>query len=97
MNEVPKLEGAMKLLEEDCLNRAHRTNQDYSKEWVEFSAEVGEPLRWLTCDPQTSGGLLVACAPERVDDVLALFHQDGFADARVIGELDEGPARVEVV
>jgi selenide,water dikinase len=50
----------------------------------------------LLTDPQTSGGLLVSCAPSAVDEVLALFARDGFADAAVIGELVSGQPGVEV-
>ncbi|MNL85654.1 selenophosphate synthetase [compost metagenome] len=41
----------------------------------------------LLSDPQTSGGLLVACAPEAVDAVLAVFQRHGFAVAAEIGEI----------
>src|SRR3982074_2541676 len=50
----------------------------------------------LLTDPQTSGGLLVACSPDSQDQVLSLFKEQGFADARVIGSLAEGPARITV-
>ncbi|MET5116735.1 AIR synthase-related protein, partial [Burkholderia pseudomallei] len=50
----------------------------------------------LLSDPQTSGGLLVACAPEAVADVLACFRDDGFERAAAIGEMDDGAARVDV-
>ena len=43
--------------------------------------------RSLITDPQTSGGLLVSCAPEAVDAVLAVFRQEGFADAAPIGHM----------
>lgn len=52
--------------------------------------------RHLLTDPQTSGGLLVASSPESVKEVLAVFHQQGFADARVIGELLEGAVELMV-
>jgi selenide,water dikinase len=39
----------------------------------------------MITDPQTSGGLLVACAPEAADEVLAAFREDGFERAVVIG------------
>ncbi|HQC80989.1 MAG TPA: AIR synthase-related protein, partial [Accumulibacter sp.] len=51
----------------------------------------------LITDPQTSGGLLIACAPEVVTEVLAIFLQDGFHRATVIGEITEGKPRVTVV
>jgi selenide,water dikinase len=51
----------------------------------------------LLTDPQTSGGLLVACAPDAVDHVLRSFHAEGFQHAAVIGELASGPARIAVL
>ena len=57
----------------------------------------GEIERALLTDPQTSGGLLVACAPEAVDDVLQIFHAEGFSRAGVIGEVDSGTPGVSVV
>ena len=48
--------------------------------------------RKLLTDPQTSGGLLVACAPKAVPTVLKAFRSDGFDGARVIGRL-AAPAR----
>ncbi len=62
-----------------------------SRNWASYGDEVilppGMP-EWqqkMITDPQTSGGLLVACAPGRVADVLAAFHADGFTEAAVIG------------
>lgn len=55
-----------------------------------------EAARALLTDPQTSGGLLVSCAPQAVDDVLAIFRADGFGEAAVIGEMTNGAGRVEV-
>ena len=44
--------------------------------------------------PDTSGGLLVACAPDAVADVLATFRAEGCARAAVIGEITAGASRV---
>jgi len=41
----------------------------------------------LLSDPQTSGGLLVACAPETAAQVMEVFTRHGFAAATVVGEL----------
>jgi selenide,water dikinase len=61
---------------------------------VEFAGE--EWKRKILTDPQTSGGLLVACAPDSQNQVLAEFKKRGFAEARVIGTLSAGPARISV-
>jgi selenide,water dikinase len=55
-----------------------------------------DAIRPLLTDPQTSGGLLVACAPEAVDAVLGVFRSGGFDRATAIGEITAGPARVRV-
>jgi selenide,water dikinase len=50
----------------------------------------------LLTDPQTSGGLLVSCASEAVDEVLAIFRAEGFAEAAVIGRAEAGAPRLRV-
>jgi selenide,water dikinase len=51
----------------------------------------------MLTDPQTSGGLLVACSRDSVEAVLAAFHADGFDRAAIIGEMHAGPARLDVI
>jgi selenide, water dikinase len=51
----------------------------------------------ILTDPQTSGGLLVACAADAVNDVLDCFRREGFQRAAVIGEIDAGSPGVAVV
>ncbi len=58
---------------------------------------LGETERWLLTDPQTSGGLLVACSPEATDAVLDALRSDGFDRAAVIGEIQAGTPGVVVV
>jgi selenide,water dikinase len=61
---------------------------------VEFSGEDWK--RKVLTDPQTSGGLLVACAPDAQNSVMDVFREKGFADARVIGHLSAGPAKISI-
>ncbi|MCE1240953.1 MAG: selenide, water dikinase SelD [Azonexaceae bacterium] len=67
-----------------------------TRNWASYGSEVELPngfAEWqqkLLTDPQTSGGLLVSCAPAAVDTVLATFSADGFGAARVIGQMREG-------
>ncbi len=63
---------------------------------VTLADHISETQKALLCDPQTSGGLLVACASDSIDKVLALFQAQGFAQAAVIGELSAGAPGVEV-
>jgi selenide,water dikinase len=56
----------------------------------------GQLEQTLLTDPQTSGGLLVTCAPETVDTVLDVFRREGFDRATVIGEIVAGEPKVTV-
>jgi selenide, water dikinase len=71
------------------------------RNWASYGAEVmlhnDDPIaRVVLTDPQTSGGLLVACAPEAVESVLEVFRAEGFEQAARIGEFVAGPPRVTV-
>jgi selenide, water dikinase len=93
---MPLLPDALHLV-----RQGHKTGAS-ARNWAGYSdlVDLGarrEDEQILLADPQTSGGLLVACAPEAVDEVLAVFHADGFDDAAVIGDIVTGAPRVTVV
>jgi len=73
------------------------------RNWKGYGAEVELPagapewMRKLISDPQTSGGLLVACAPQAEKAVLAEFAKRGFAEARAIGRLSAGAPRLAII
>jgi selenide,water dikinase len=66
------------------------------RNWASCSSEVEiDPAlpswAWrLLCDPQTSGGLLVSCAPAAADTVLAKFASEGFSSATRVGIVRAG-------
>lgn len=73
-----------------------------NRNWASYGEEIALALgmedwqRDLMCDPQTSGGLLVAVAPDGAERVLELLRTAGFDRAAVIGELRGGPPGIEV-
>lgn len=93
---VPLLPGVEQLAAQGFVTGASGRN------WAGYGAGVvlapGLPAmaQSLVTDPQTSGGLLVACAPDSVEEVLAVFQREGFAQAAVVGRVQQGPARLEV-
>ncbi|MDT3429892.1 selenide, water dikinase SelD [Stenotrophomonas maltophilia] len=95
--QIPLLPQSLDLLQRGCVTGASNRN------WASYGAEVhfaeGLAAHWqpLLTDPQTSGGLLVSCAPEAVDAVLACFHDAGFGQAAVVGRLSGGMPGVRVV
>ena len=73
------------------------------RNWASYGEDVRLPQGVsdadlnLLRDPQTSGGLLVACTPESADEVVRMFHAQGHAEACVMGRLSDGDPIVEVV
>jgi selenide,water dikinase len=90
---VPVFAGARRLLAEGVKTGASGRN------WASVSsiidASLSDAERDILCDPQTSGGLLVACAPNAVDEALGVFKRHGHEPA-VIGEMTDDPARIRL-
>jgi selenide, water dikinase len=95
-DRLPIFAGALKLAQSGIGTGAAKRN------WSSYGHEVtlADGASWrrdLLCDPQTSGGLLIACAPGAVDSVLALAKARGFDHACAIGQFAAGPARINVI
>ena len=94
---VPLHPGVLELARDGFVTGASERN------WAGYGADVDLPAgatevdRALLTDPQTSGGLLVACARDAADEVLALFRSEGFERATVIGSMVPGAPRVALV
>ncbi len=67
-----------------------------TRNWASYGADVRLPencpdwQRHLLCDPQTSGGLLVAVAQDAAEPLLGELREAGFADAAIVGALQTG-------
>ena len=96
MRDVPLLEGVRELAAGGVVTGASGRNFAGYGNAVEFASGADDLARAVLTDPQTSGGLLVACSPHSLGDVLAVFRNHGFARATQIGEFAQGPAAVEV-
>ena len=73
------------------------------RNWKGYGHEVRLPesfpdwKRKLITDPQTSGGLLVACSPELEEQVIEQLRKEGFSYAARIGAMKAGEASVMIV
>jgi len=95
-NAVPKLANALEFAREGILTGASGRNWNGYGSRVRLEGGLGEAEKALLTDPQTSGGLLVACSPQSTPEVLEIFRADGFHDAAVIGEIVAGEPEVVV-
>jgi selenide,water dikinase len=96
MANIPLLPGVEQLARDGYFTGASGRNWDAYGKDVQLAASIAPAQQALLTDPQTSGGLLVACDPASVDEVLALFAREGFEGAAVIGRMAEGTPRVTV-
>jgi selenide,water dikinase len=95
--DIPVLSAARHLAEQGYVTGASDRN------WASCEAQVtlpGDAPAWhrkMLTDPQTSGGLLVACTQDAAQAVLDVFAREGFAQAAVIGRLEAGAPAIAVV
>jgi selenide,water dikinase len=93
---LPILPIALELAQQGFATGAAERNWGSYGQDVVLPEGMEEWRRKLLCDPQTSGGLLVSCAPEAADQVLDVFRRQGFDYAAVIGSMHSGDGRVTV-
>ena len=70
----------------------HR-NREYYKQWVDLKRPLEFWQEYLLYDPQTSGGLLMAVAPDQAPDLLARLMQAN-EPAALIGSVEPGDGRI---
>ncbi len=96
MGSVPLLEEVQELAASGVVTGASARN------WASYGDDVriAAPLRGipqaLLCDPQTSGGLLVACAPHEADSVIQILARHGCSRAAQIGTMNAGTPSITV-
>ena len=92
---TPLLPGALDYAARGIVTGGGGRNRRYLQDKVRFAEPVSEPLEHVLFDPQTSGGLLFAIAPEKAKEVERAFAGAGLPVWRA-GDVVEGSG-VEVV
>jgi selenide,water dikinase len=93
---VPVHPGVLELAGAGMVTGASARNWAGCADAVTLTRPGNDVERAMLTDPQTSGGLLVACAEDAVDEVLAVFRHQGFANAAAIGTITTGTPRIIV-
>lgn len=95
-SDVPFFDAAYKVAETREGGGLRRNRAAHGKR-VHFAKGIAEPVQRLFFDPQTSGGLLIALAPERADDLIVALQEAGI-DGRIIGDVvADHPGEIQVV
>jgi len=95
-DRVPIIPEAHELAGQSLFPEGSVKNYGFMKSRADFSSSIGEGLRLLLCDAQTSGGLLISVARERSAELLDRLHAAGVNDAAVIGHVAAGAGRLRV-
>ncbi len=95
-HKVPLLTGVNAMAADGFVTGASGRNWDAYGNEIALAAGLPATARDLLSDPQTSGGLLVSCRPEKAAEVLRVFGAAGFDQAAVIGRIEPGTACLRV-
>jgi selenide,water dikinase len=96
LSALPWLPGVRDLAAAGMVTGASGRNWESYGAAVALGQGMDEVSRALLTDPQTSGGLLVACDRDTVAAVLQVLAAQGFAQAAIVGDMVAGEAGVEV-
>jgi selenide,water dikinase len=94
---IPFLARAEALAESGYITGASGRNWDSYGDGVVLPAGLPAWRRALLTDPQTSGGLLVACKADRAESIRAMIEAAGYPRASIIGAVTEGEPAVRIV
>ena len=83
---VPLMEGTLRLAAAGCVTRAHKSNTAHDAGRIGITG-VDETLVKVLADAQTSGGLLIAVAPDRADALIAALQRHATRAAAIIGRV----------
>ncbi len=87
--DLPFLDGAATYADKGLFPGGACRNRDRYQGSVSFPEGVSDETRMLLFTPETSGGLLIAVPPERLQKLTDLFSNDG-EPFWVVGEVAEG-------
>ena len=93
---VPVIDGVRALIADGMVAGGTQRNHAFVAPDVDFGA-LPEAEQLLLADAQTSGGLLLAVAPDRADQLVAACEAHGtLASARIGSVTADHPARITV-
>ena len=90
--KVPVLDAARKYAEMDVFPGGSRANRRHVQACTAFDDRIPEPERMLLCDAVTSGGLLISCPPDKLEQLLEGLRAASTLAQAVIGHVEAGPA-----
>ena len=91
---VPLFDRVLELAASGCAPGGTKTNAKAAEDaGIRFADWIDTPMRLALCDAQTSGGLLIAVAPERADELHDALRRADVATAAWVGTMRDDAQR----
>jgi len=91
-SEIPLFSGVLDHFSNGLAPGGLFRNRDFRKHMIDCDSSVPDDVYHLMFDPQTSGGLLIACSKDDADNLVQEIRKRGAASAAIIGEVIQSPA-----
>jgi selenide,water dikinase len=91
LSKIPVLPETWGLIEQKAVPGGSRNNLRFLAEYITWGDGVSEAAQLVLCDAQTSGGLLISVAKDKVDHLIAKLQEYQAPAAAIIGEVTDGP------
>ncbi len=98
LSQVPLIQGTRELLQAGAISGGTQRNLESVDLVTSWDASITQEDKLLLADAQTSGGLLIAVAPEKVTLLMQELTRRGIVEASVVGEITErGESEIQVL
>lgn len=95
-DQVPLLAAAREYAREEIIPGGTHANWRFLADWVTYADDLTKDEQLLLCDAQTSGGLLAAIPPDRLEKLKAALRSHGVPTFAVVGQVEAGAPRIFV-
>jgi len=86
-NKIPLIQGVYELTQKGFVPGGTKRNLDYISSHVNFSKTISKEQQYLLADAQTSGGLLIAVAKEKVEELQNTLNENDCLTSSIIGNV----------
>jgi selenide,water dikinase len=91
-SQVPFFPGIQQLAENGILPGGLHRNKQFRLPMIDVVATCPAWLLDVFFDPQTAGGLLISLPSDAAEQLLEKMHQEGIAEAAIVGEVSAAAA-----
>ena len=97
-SQIPVIPETEKLIQAGAVAGGTHNNYRYLRDQVSWNPNLSKEMRLILCDPQTSGGLLMAVPPENKKALIdAMEKEQDIMTVAEIGQIIEASGEIKVV